>query len=391
MRTIIAVLAICVVAALAVPTNIRTKITNESKVLRVPLYKMKSLARLSREYGLETYQQTFNKYMRFGDSSSIVIQDYQNAEYYGPITVGNPPQTFQVIFDTGSSNLWVPGTACTNCGTHAKYDSSSSSTYVKNGTKFYIEYGSGPVSGFLSQDGTNVGNLQVSKQVFAEISDVSGLGTAYSIGKFDGILGLAWPSISVDGVTPVFTNLVNGGQLDQNVFSFALGKADGQAGELLLGGIDSNKYTGDLQYVPLSNTTYWALSLSSIKVNGADVTTAGRVIIDSGTSLLAGPTDDVAKLAEKIGAKKSIIIPQFYEVSCSKVASLPDIEVTIGGASFTLSSSDYILRDSIFCFLEVIGIDVPVEPLWIMGDTFMRKYYTVFDYGNKRMGFAVAA
>jgi len=257
--------------------------------------------------------------------------------------------------------------------------------------KLFTFNGSGPVSGFLSQDKTVVSDLTVSTQVFAEITDVSGLGLAYSLGKFDGILGLAWPSISVDNVPPVFTNLVNGKQLDQDVFSFYLGKEDGDVGELLLGGIDDAKYTGSLQYVPLSNTTYWALGLTDISVNGASVTTSHRVIIDSGTSLLAGPTADVDALAKELGAHKSIINPQLYAVACSKVPSLPDISVTIGNAKFSLSSSDYIIKDSIFCLLGVIGIDVPSEPLWIMGDVFMRKYYTVFDYGNKQMGFALAA
>jgi len=353
------------------------------------LTKMKSLAQISKEYGLETYQQTFDKYLKT-KASPINIQDYQNAEYYGPVSIGTPAQTFQVIFDTGSSNLWIPGKTCKNCGSHLLYDSSKSSSYVKNGTTFYIEYGSGPVSGFLSQDLTVVSDLSITKQVFAEITDVSGLGLAYSLGKFDGILGLAWPSISVDGVTPVFTNLVNNGQLAQNVFSFYLGKEDGDVGELLLGGIDDAKYTGSLQYVPLSNQTYWALSLTDIQVNGASVTTSHRVIIDSGTSLLAGPTADVDALAKELGAHKSIINPQLYAVACSKVPSLPDISVTIGSAKFTLSSSEYIIKDSIFCLLGVIGIDVPSDPLWIMGDVFMRKYYTVFDYGSKRMGFALA-
>jgi len=272
----------------------------------------------------------------------------------------------------------------------SKILSSKSSTYVANGTKFYIEYGSGPVAGFLSQDKTIVGSLNVPTQVFAEITDVSGLGLAYAVGKFDGILGLAWPSISVDGVIPVFTNLVASGVLDQSVFSFSLGKEDGQPGELMIGGIDQSKYTGSLQYVPLSNETYWALSLTDMTVNGGSFTTAKRAIVDSGTSLLAGPTKDVDAFAAKIGAHKSIINPQLYAVACNKVPSLPDITINLSGNTYTLSGSDYIIKDSIFCIVAMLGIDVPMEPLWILGDVFMRKYYSVFDYGNKQMGFALA-
>lgn len=67
----------------------------------------------------------------------------------------------------------MPSKKCSDCGKHATYDSSSSSTYKANGTDFKIMYGSGPVSGFTSQDLVTIGNLNVSKQLFAEITDVS--------------------------------------------------------------------------------------------------------------------------------------------------------------------------------------------------------------------------
>lgn len=89
------------------------------------------------EKGLK-YGTTFEKY---GDAPSVVISDYQNAEYYGQITVGTPPQTFSVIFDTGSSNLWIPSSKCTNCGFHPLYNDASSTSYVANGSIFKIQYG----------------------------------------------------------------------------------------------------------------------------------------------------------------------------------------------------------------------------------------------------------
>jgi hypothetical protein len=327
------------------------------------------------------------------DGNPIIINDYSNAQYYGDISVGTPAETFSVIFDTGSSNLWIPSKTC-SCGLHAKYDSSKSSTYVKNGTIFKIEYGSGPVAGFLSQDVVSAGGLVVKDQTFAEVTDVSGLGLAYSIGKFDGILGLGWPSISVDGVTPFFQKLVDERIINNTVFAFYLGSTDGPTGELTLGGTDPKHYTGQLTWIPLLATTYWELSLSSITAGGKSITTASKVIIDSGTSLLAGPSTEVKAFMQQIGAKATWINPSEYTIDCSKISSLPSLVVNINGTSFTLKGADYIInQEDVMCLVGIIGLDVPAPtgPLWIMGDVFMRVYYSVFDWGNKRMGFATAA
>jgi phytepsin len=91
-----------------------------------------------------------------GESESI--KDYANAQYYGSISIGSPPQSFQVIFDTGSSNLWVPKVGCTHCGNpffgtpKSKYDHVQSNTYQVDGKDFEIMYGSGSVSGYFSID-----------------------------------------------------------------------------------------------------------------------------------------------------------------------------------------------------------------------------------------------
>lgn len=327
---------------------------------------------------------------RMGKDGSIIINDYENSQYYGAINLGTPGQKFQVIFDTGSSDLWVASSNCdSSCGRHAKYDATKSSTYVKNGTTFNIEYGSGPVAGYESGDVLNMGGLVVPNQIFAEVTDASGLGAAYKLGKFDGILGLAFPILSVNKVPTAFQNLVEQNLVAQPQFSFYLGNSAKDFGELTLGGSDSSKYTGDITWVNLLAPTYWEITLGGFAVSGTSYASNTKAIVDSGTSLLTGPSDVVKQVAKAIGAKS--IIEGEYMVACN-YDTLPNFDFTIDGKVYTLSASDYLIPDGDMCLLGMIGLDIPAPtgPLWILGDVFMRKYYTVFDYGNKRVGFALA-
>lgn len=123
----------------------------------------------SYEEDINIWSSTFSKDVK--DTGEIIINDFQNAQYYGEISLGSPSQTFQVIFDTGSSNLWVP---VKQVGYHHVYHHETSTSYVANGTEFRIMYGSGPVSGYLSQDNLQLGNLKLQDQFFAEINVTKG-------------------------------------------------------------------------------------------------------------------------------------------------------------------------------------------------------------------------
>jgi len=323
---------------------------------------------------------------------SIVINDYENAQYYGEIALGTPEQKFNVIFDTGSSDLWVASSNCdSSCGRHAEYNSADSSTYIANGEVFNITYGSGPVSGYESIDILTLGGLVVNNQEFAEVTDASGLGVAYKLGKFDGILGMAWPILSVNNVPTVFENLWDQKLIPENEFAFYLGDSRTDKGELVLGGTDPKHYSGSFQYVPLKAKTYWEINLTEFSLAGVNYVPEGGIsgVIDSGTSILTGPSEAVKQIAAVVGAKP--IIEGEYLVACDS-PGLSDITIMMGGYTFTLAPSDYLIPDGDLCILGIMGMDIPppTGPLWILGDIFMRKYYTVFDVANERVGFALA-
>lgn len=322
-------------------------------------------------------------------SGKAVISDFSNAQYYGSLTVGSPPQSINVIFDTGSSNLWVPNHH--NWFQHHQiYDHSKSSNYKANGTKFSIMYGSGAVSGYFSQDTVNIAGIDLEDYTFAEVDNTKGMGVAYYMAKFDGICGMGWDSIVQGGGHSPIGALVASGKLDAPEFGFYLG--NNAPGEMVIGGTDEKHYTGDFTYVPLSAETYWEVKLDSFKIKGESATSAVKAIVDSGTSLLAGPKADVKKIAGLVGAKPIAGgLTGEYSIDCN--AEAPDMEFTMGGKTFTLAKKDYVLEEGGQCLFAMMGIDIPAPngPLWILGDVFMRKYYTKFDYGNKRLGFALAA
>jgi len=261
-------------------------------------------------------------------------------------------------------------------------------TFAKNGTTFAIQYGSGSLSGFISQDKVTVGDLSVDHQLFGEATKEPGL--AFKVGKFDGIAGMAFQSIAVTGATPVWYGLLDKMPKENQVFAFYLGHTPAQS-EMTLGGLDSKHYTGDISYVPLKSQTYWEFAMDDMSVAGSSVASNVSAIADTGTSLMAGPTAVMKAINEKIGAK-AVPFTQEYTVDCSKISSMPTVTITLAGKVYTLEAKDYVIQVQGQCLSGFMGLAaLSSRNLYILGDVFIRKYYTVFDAPNGRVGFATAA
>jgi len=338
-----------------------------------------------------------------GSTTTVDLTDYEDAQYFGPISIGTPPQHFTVVYDTGSSNLWVPSTTCpkTNiaCQTHNEYNHTASSTYVPNGEPFSIVYGSGSLKGFLSQDTVYVGDFVVTNQTFAEATIEPGI--TFVVAKFDGIMGLAFQTISVDKVVPVWYNMMTQGLVASNVFTFWLSQRASATtgGEITFGGINSARYTGEITYVPLTSDTYWEFHMENFLSNGTSTgwcnsTSPCKAIADSGTSIITGPSDVINQFNRNLGAvvhHGEGIFP-----NCDILLTGPDVQIVLNGRSFNLTPRDYVLKicqdGSCTCISGFMGLDVPrpMGPLYILGDVFISKYMAVFDFGNKQVGFATS-
>ncbi|XP_018523219.1 LOW QUALITY PROTEIN: napsin-A [Lates calcarifer] len=374
-------------------------------IIRVPLYKTRSLRRLMSDNGMSLEQlRALAKSSGEADgypSPKLPVErltNFMDAQYYGLISIGTPPQDFTVLFDTGSSNLWVPSIHCSfldiACWLHHRYNSKKSSTYVQNGTKFSIQYGRGSLSGFISGDTVTVAGLPIPGQQFAEA--VKQPGITFAVARFDGVLGMAYPSISVANVVPVFDTAMAAKLLPENIFSFYISR-DPKAtvgGELILGGTDPQYYTGDVHYVNVTRKAYWQIKMDGVEVgNQLTLCKAGcQAIVDTGTSLIVGPREEVRALQKAIGALP--LLMGEYFIDCKKIPSLPVISLNIGGKKLNLTGEDYIMKETLMgtsiCLSGFMAMDIPppVGPLWILGDVLIGKYYTVFDRNADRVGFA---
>ncbi|XP_028763032.1 aspartic proteinase A1-like isoform X2 [Neltuma alba] len=267
---------------------------------RIGLKKMKVGRAFLRKYGLSDIDEA--------EGEIVGLKNFLDAQYYGDIAIGTPPQKFAVLFDTGSSNTWVPSDKCftsLSCYVHAKYRSSQSTTYRPNGTPAAIRYGSGAITGFFSYDNVQVGGLVVKNQDFIEATKEPG--SAFVAAKFDGLVGLGFQEISVGNSVPLWYNMINQGLIKEQVFSFWLNRntSDERGGEIVFGGVDAAHFHGKHTYVPVTRKGYWQFDMGDVLVAGKPMGSCPdgcAAIADSGTSLITGPSDAINAINEAIGA-----------------------------------------------------------------------------------------
>ncbi|MXQ90785.1 hypothetical protein E5288_WYG016245 [Bos mutus] len=269
--------------------------------------------------------------------------------YVGNITIGTPPQEFQVVFDTGSSDLWVPSVFCQSlaCATKSMFIHLRSSTFWHTQKVFNIKYHTGRMKGLLVYDTVWIGDLVSTDQPFCiSLAEVGFDGI-----PFDGVLGLNYPNMSFSGAIPIFDNLKNEGAISEPVFAFYLSKDKQEGSVVMFGGVDHRYYKGELNWVPLIQAGGWSVHMDRISMKRKIIACSGgcEALVDTRTALIKGPRRLVNNIQKLMGATPR---GSKHYVSCSVVNTLPSIIFTINGINYPAPARAYILKQPTGCGWE---------------------------------------
>jgi hypothetical protein len=257
--------------------------------------------------------------------------------------------------------------------------------------------------GTVSTDTVEVAGIALPKTPFGRVYAEPGPVDEWGAPVFDGILGLAYPIIAMPILIFLpgpFDEMVSRKIVPKPLFSVFLSSVENDTSSYVaFGEIPHENYEGSLitvnQNAMQPELGYWCVSVTGIKVgNQVQPGTSGIIgVVDTGTSLIAGPPAVVNPIIAQVNATPD----------CSNVDQLPNISFTITIANgenkdFVLTPQEYTYRvsfkngdpDQCQCGLFAFDAGEGLLPLWILGDPFLRTYFSVFDRGTNQIRFAKA-
>lgn len=312
------------------------------------------------------------------------LQSVHNEIWYATVAVGTPAQYYAVSIDTASADLVLPGPECPTCDGHVTYDPAYSSTSKSKDHGFSIP---DVAAGSLYTDDLSILGLKANGQT---IGVAEAYHTPYHVDNFpaDGILGLAFGSISSFNSPSPFQTLVTEGQIASKQFGLRLS----DPAELTVGGIDATAYTGKVTYIPVTKQGFWQISVDSLTSSASSSTPVASsfdAIVDSSTPLILGPADAVSAFYSGVsGATDNG--DGTYTVACDAPLSG---SITLGGTSFALAADTLVLQssESGTCVGAVAANQNAAHDYWVLGDAFLSNVYSVFDFEKAQVGFATLA
>lgn len=335
--------------------------------------------------------------------------DNEETLYFINVTLGTPPQKVRLHLDTGSSDLWVNTPSSTLCKGQSKpcafagtYNANASSSYGYVGSYFNISYVDGSASsGDYVTDTLVVGGTTISKLQF---------GVGYVSSNSQGILGIGYTQNEVQvgraGLSP-YDNLpakmASSGMIKSNAYSLWLNDLDANLGSILFGGVDTEQFEGELKTLPIQAYgavhSEFLITLTGLYLGDQAIATEQRlpVLLDSGSSLTYLPDAMVETIYKAVSAQYDAKQGAAY-IPCSAAKTNlvmrfnftePVISVEMNELVLdlvTASGKKPTFQDGKQACL--FGIAPSGSGTNVLGDTFLRSAYVVYDLGNNEISLA---
>ena len=337
--------------------------------------------------------------------SGTVESKLKNEEtlYFMDISIGTPPQALRMHIDTGSSDLWVnvaDSRLCTSrgdpCGASGTYNANSSSTYQYLNSDFNISYvdGSGSYGDYATDD-VQFAGIELKNQQF---------GIGYVSSSMEGIIGIGYPANEVavtygyDPYPNIPANLVQHGHISSNAYSLWLNDLDASTGSILFGGVNSDKYVGSLETLPIIKTQGYVyaeffIAMTGVGSNGQEGSIANNLamaaLLDSGTSLTYLPNDITQSIYNAVNAQYDQSQGAAF-VDCSYAGRSDTIDFTFSSPTIRVPMNELVIVAGIdngqpVC---ILGISPSGSSSAVLGDTFLRSAYVVYDIANNQISLA---
>ncbi|KAN0108458.1 acid protease [Hyaloscypha variabilis] len=342
------------------------------------------------------------------EAGEVTAEDQQNdSEYLCPVSIGTPAQTLNLDFDTGSADLWVwstllPSSVLSQGSGHTIFDHTKSSTFeTAKGKKWQISYGdSSSASGTVGTDNVTIGGLTIKNQAVELATKMS---DQFIQGAGDGLLGLAFGTINTVTPKPVATpveNMISEQDIPSSaeLFTVNLGSwrdandPDGGKSFYTFGYIDQDTVTAsgqEIAYTPVdSSQGFWMFNSTSATVNGTTVDQSGNTAIaDTGTTLALVADATCTAIYNAIpGATYDSTQQGWVFPSSTTADQLPVVTFAVGDTQFAVQKEDLGFADAgngmVYGGIQSRG----TMTFDILGDTFLKGIYAIFDQGNSRFG-----
>lgn len=317
------------------------------------------------------------------------------------MTFGSDNQAVKVAIDTGSDELFVDPNCSDRdfttfqekeCLADGTYDPSTSSSSTKTGETSQIVYGSGAVNiaYYIDSIGIPGSSQNLTKVQFGKATASEDLS--------EGILGIGFGN----GVNLNYSNFIDAlqeqGVTNTKAFSVGLGTSSTAGGSVVFGGVDTKKFSGSLASLDIESPTRgdiqrYAVALSSISFSNSSGTSKFSdssltgVVLDTGSSLCELPTDVVESMASTLGAEEDEQSGLLL-VDCSLMTDSNTMDFAFSGVTISVPMTSFILQDGNYCILGVQALQSGSGITALLGDTFLRSAYVVFDQTNMKIGMA---